>query len=175
MDGPPHMRGGRITVPGMEMDQLRQQLADGVPLDRDAFLHNMALLLPSADPDAISQWADFAQESVDMGQYVDFVEEPEPVALNRWHDSMLAGFVLLAEQFSEETAAQVCGLSLNHCTLYPYELECAAQEVQKGTDLDGIFNLMFEGHLEAPEPVFPKLKEVLAHEPGQKPQPEMLL
>lgn len=158
-----------------ELGHLRQQLADGEPLDRDAFLRNMALLLPSADPDAISKWADFAQECVEMGQYVDFVEEPEPAALSRWHDSMLAGFVLLAEQFSEETAAQVCGLSLSHCTLYPYELERAAQEVQKGISPDGIFNLMFEGHLEAPDPVFPKLKEVLANEPGQKPQPEMLL
>ena len=158
-----------------KMEQLRQRLTDGGPLDREAFLKNMAFLLPSADPDAISKWADFAQECVDMGQYVDFMEEPEPAALSRGHDSVLAGFILLTEQFGAEIAARVCWLSLSQCTLYPYELERAAQEVQNGTSPDGIFNLMFEGQLEASNPVFPKLEEVLANTPGQELQPEMLL
>ena len=34
---------------------------------------------------------------------------------------------------------------------------------------------MFEGQLEASNPVFPKLEEVLANTPGQELQPEMLL
>ena len=162
-------------MPETKLGRLRQQLADGIPLDRETFQKNMALLLPNADPDAIPQWADFAQECVDMGQYVDFAEEPDSAALSRWYDTILAGFVLLTEQFGAETAAQVCGLSLNHCTLYPYELERAAQEFQKGTGPEDIFDLTFEGKLEAPEPVFPKLEEVLADTPGQETQPEMLL
>lgn len=158
-----------------KLGQLRQQLTEGVPLNREMFLQNMVLLLPSADMDAISKWADFAQECVSMGQYVDFMEEPGSAALSRWHDSILAGFVLLSEQFGEGIASQVCGLGLNHCTLYPYEMQRAAEEVQRGADPNVIFDLMFEGELEAPEPIFPKLEAVLANALEQEPQPEMLL
>lgn len=156
-----------------ELDSLRLQLADGTLLGRDAFQKNMALLLPNVTPEAISTWADFAQECVDMGQYVDFIEEPGPTALSRWFDTTLAGFVNLSEQYSRETAAQVCELGLNRCVLYPYELGRAAEEVQKGSDTKTIFNLMLEGKLEAPAPVFPKLQDVLQDEPQQKKNLEM--
>ena len=160
-------------MPVKELHHLRKHLADGTLLDQRIFQDNMALLLPDATPDAISKWADFAQECVDMKHYVDFKEEPEPVALSRWFDTILAGFVKLTEQFGQETTTQVCALSLSSCALYPYEMELTAEEVQKGTNAETIHDLMIDGMLEAPYPDFPKLREVLADEPQQKPNTEI--
>lgn len=161
-------------MPVNELGHLRQYMADGALLDRDTFQKSMALLLPQADGAAIAKWADFAQECVDMGHYVDFVEGPGPAALSRWFDTMLAGFIQLGEQFGPETAAQVCALSLNRCVLYPWEMGRAAEEIQKGSGPDTISELMLAGELEAPEPVFPKLREVLPDGP-ESPDFEMTL
>lgn len=156
-----------------ELEHLRQSLAEGALLDQDTFQKSMALLLPEAEEAAISKWADFVQDCVDMGQYVDFVEEEGPAALSRWYDTMLAGFVKLSEQFGQESAVRVCELGLNNCVLYPYEMERAAEEVRKGSSAETILNLMIEGKLEAPDPVFPKLREVLQDEPRQEPNSEI--
>ena len=69
-------------MPVKELEHLRQNVANGIPLDQDDFEQSMALLLPEASPDAISKWVDFIEDCVDMGEYVDFVEEPEPDALS---------------------------------------------------------------------------------------------
>ena len=51
-----------------------------------------------------------------MKQYVDFMPEPDELAVSRWHDTLLAGFVLLKQDFGEEAATAICDLSLtNHC------------------------------------------------------------
>ncbi|MDE6996493.1 MAG: hypothetical protein K2P04_01265, partial [Oscillospiraceae bacterium] len=51
-------------------------------------------------------------------------------------------------------------LSLDRQCLYPYEMERAGQELRDGGDADTLFQLMEEGMLEAPECVFPKLRDV---------------
>lgn len=156
-----------------ELEYLRQYLKEGVLLDQDTFQKSMTLLLPEAKEDAISVYVKFAQERVEMNQFVSFIEEPEPVALSRWFDTTLASFVQLTEQFGKETATQVCNLSVDGCAFYPYEMEGAARQVQKGTGVDAIRGMMLDGLLEAPVPVFPKLQEVLQDEPRQEPNSEI--
>ena len=78
-----------------------------------------------------------------MGQYVDFVEEPDETAHSRWYDTLLAGFILLKRDFGEEIAAKICNLSL-----------------RDGGNVDTLFRLMEEGQLAASPPSFPKLRDV---------------
>ena len=145
-----------------------QQLVNGPPIDRASFIKGLKVLLPDTEDRAAAIWADFARERVEAGQYVCFVEEPDETALCRWHDTLLAGFVLIAERFGEDTAEKVCDLSLGGCCLYPWEIDRAAEELRKGTGPDIISHLMREGELEADDVVFPRLKEALdAVEPSQ--------
>ncbi len=139
----------------------QQEIADGNPIDQERFLKGLERLLPDARVGAAAVWAEFARECVESEQYVDFTAEPDETALCRWHDTLLAEFILLADRFGKETAAEVCSLSLNRCCLYPWEMERAAEELEKGTSPDVLSHLMEDGKLEADAPVFPKLKEVL--------------
>ncbi len=132
-------------------------------LTRDLFQSHLRSLLPDAAAGAEEIWADFARECVEMKQYADFAEEPDETALCRWHDTLLAGFVLLRQNFGEEIATAVCNLSLDRLCLYPFEMENAAQELKGGGNVDSLFRLMEEGMLEAPRPVFPKLQDVAPH------------
>jgi len=105
-----------------------------------------------------------------MKQYVDFREEAEDSARSRWYDTLLAGFVLLKRDCGEDVATRICDLSLDNQCLYPYEMERAGQELKNGGNADTLFQLMEEGLLEAPTPVFPKLKDVLNPVLGQEPE-----
>lgn len=132
-------------------------------LTKELFQNNLRSLLPDAGTGAEEIWADFARECVEMKQYVDFIEEPDEVALCRWHDTLLAGFVLLRQNFGEGIATAVCNLSLDHLCLYPFEMENAAQELKAGGNVDSLLRLIEEGLLDAPTPVFPKLQDVAPH------------
>lgn len=137
-------------------------------LTQESFQNELRALLPSAKAGAENIWADFARECVEMKQYVDFREEAEDSARSRWYDTLLAGFVLLKRDCGEEVAAQICDLSLDNQCLYPYEMERAGQELKNGGNADTLLRLMEEGLLDAPTPVFPKLKDVLASAPVQE-------
>ena len=137
------------------------------PLTKEMFQSQLRALLPDARTGAEEIWADFACERVKMEQYVDFTPEPDEIAVSRWYDTLLAGFVLLKRNFSEEVAASVCDLSLSHLCLYPYEMERAGQEMRDGSTAATLLRLMEDGLLDAPSPVFPKLRDVL---PSQGPQ-----
>ncbi len=136
-------------------------------LTKEIFQNRLRALLPEAKAGAEAVWADFAQDCVKMKQYVDFTPEPDEIAVSRWYDTLLASFTLLKRDFGEEVAASVCDLSLSDQCLYPYEMERAGQELRDGGNADTLFDLMEEGLLDAPQPVFPKLRDVL---PGQGPQ-----
>jgi len=101
---------------------------------------------------------------------VDFREEAEDSARSRWYDTLLAGFVLLKRDCGEDVATRICDLSLDNQCLYPYEMERAGQELKNGGNADTMFQLMEEVLLEAPTPVFPKLKDVLNPVLGQEPE-----
>ena len=130
-------------------------------MTKEQFQAGLRSLLPDAAEGAEEIWADFARECVEMGQFVDCVEEPVDLARSRWYDALLAGFVLLKRDFGEETARFICNLSLENQCLYPYEMERAGQEVKAGGDAGSLFRLMEEGKLDAPTLVFPKLRDVL--------------
>ena len=132
-------------------------------LTQDSFQNQLRALLPNTAAGAEAVWADFAHECVKAGQYVDFVSEPDEAALGRWYDTLLASFVLLKQNFGEETATDICDLSLDNCCLYPYEMERAGEDLKNGGNVDSLFQLMDEGQLEAPVPVFPKLRDVAPH------------
>lgn len=131
----------------------QQEIPDGQLIDQERFIKGLEHLLPDAKDGAAAIWTEFARECVEAKQYVDFTEEPDGTALCRWHDTLLAGFVLLADRFGRETAANVCNLSLNRCCLYPWEMECAAERLEKGTSPDVLSRLMEEGELEADTPM----------------------
>lgn len=145
-----------------EGEKLRQELPGSGSLDAEHFQRCMAVLLPEAKEGAIPIWAKFAAELVESKQYVRFIEEPDREAVCRWHDTLLAGFVLLAEHFGRESAEKVCNLSLEGCCLYPFEMERAAQELQAGASIDELACMMQEGQLEAETIVFPELHEVMS-------------
>ena len=128
-------------------------------LTKSAFQDLLRTLLPNAAAGAEEIWADFARECVQAGQYVDFVPEPEETALGRWYDTLLASFVLLKQDCGGDVAASICGMSLDDRCLYPYEMERAGLELKEGGNVDALFQLMMEGTLEAPVPVFPKLRD----------------
>ncbi len=144
-----------------EIESLRQELPETGPLDREHFQHCMSILLPEAKEGAIPIWSEFASELVESKQYVKFIEEPDEDAICRWHDTLLAGFVLLVDSFGRDTAEKVCNLSLDNCCLFPYEMECTAQELQEGASLDDLICLMADGELEAETIAFPELNEVM--------------
>ncbi len=150
------------------MGYLCQELADGKPLDRERFLCSLRMLLPDTKENAVEGWEDFARECVESKQYVNFTAEPDETALSRWHDTILAGFVLLMERFGRDTATKVCNLSLEACCLYPWEMERAAEELKHGVSIDVLSQLLKDGGLERNAPQFPTLWEVLdISEPSQ--------
>lgn len=141
-------------------------------LTKGAFQDLLRTLLPNAAAGAEEVWADFARECVQEGQYVDSVPELEETALSRWYDTLLASFVLLKRDCGGDVAAAICGMSLDDRCLYPYEMERAGLELKEGGNVDSLFQLMAEGLLEAPVPVFPKLRDVAPHLLPQN-RPEM--
>ncbi len=156
------------------MGYLCQKLSDGKPLDRELFLYGLHMLLPDAKDGAAEAWADFARECVSMKQYVNSMAEPDEAAVCRWHDTILAGFVLLTKRFGWDTATKVCDLGLDNCCLYPYEMERTAEELRDGVRLDDLVQLMNDGKLEADEAVFPTLRKVLDDmDPSPSPQLNM--
>ncbi len=157
-------RGARRNAANMtawHMGYLCQNLSDGKPLDRELFLYGLHMLLPDAKDGAAEAWADFARECVSMKQYVNSMAEPDEAAVCRWHDTILAGFVLLTKRLGWDIATKVCDLGLDNCCLYPYEMERAAEALQDGARLDDLVQLMNDGKLEADKPVFPALLDVL--------------
>ena len=154
-----------------------QQIEEGQPLDQALFRRTMAAMLPNAKEGAVQPWIDFAAEIVESGQFVDFQEEPDPkAAQSRWYDTLLAGFYQLKTKFGEEDAAKVLNLGLECLCLYPYELEKAAVELRRGTDLEKLGELMRDGLLESEGVLFPKLRDVLDGDaPEQNPQMNMNL
>ena len=103
--------------------------------------------------------------------YVVCVEEPDEISVSRWYDTFLASFILLKRNFGEDVATFICNLSLDDQCLFPCEMERAGQDVKDGGNVDTLFELMEDGLLEAPEFVFPKLRDVAPEMmPGMTPQ-----
>ena len=141
-------------------------------LTKNAFQSQLRALLPGAKSGAEEIWADFARECVEMKQYVDCIEEPDEAARSRWYDTLLAGFVLLKRDFGEDTATEICNLSLDDQCLYPYEMQRAGQDLHDGGNADTLFRLMEEGRLASSPPSFPKLRDI-APQMLSEPAPEM--
>ncbi len=140
-------------------------------LTGEMFQSQLRALLPNAKTGAEPIWADFAQICVKQKYYVDSVEEPDETALSRWYDTFLASFILLKRNFGEDVATFICDLSLDDRCLFPCEMERAGQDVKDGGNVDTLFELMEDGLLEAPEFVFPKLRDVAPEMmPGMAPQ-----
>ena len=145
---------------------------DELLMTKEMFLDRLRALLPTAKEGAEGPWADFARDCVKQKYYVDSVTEPDETALSRWYDTFLAGFVLLKRNFGEDTATFICDLSLDGQCLFPCEMDRAAQAVKDGGDADTVFQLMEDGLLQAPEEVFPKLRDVAPELlPGTASQP----
>ncbi len=172
-------RGNRRNITNMaawHMGYLCQELSDGKPLDRERFLYGLRMFLPDAKECAAEVWANFAEDCVKAGPCVNFTAESDESALCRWHNTILAGFVLLTERFGRDTATKVCDLGLDLCCLYPWEMERAAEKLEKGVSIDVISQLIKDGELERNTPQFPTLWEVLhINEPSQDLRLDMIL
>ena len=130
------------------------------PLTEEMFQSQLRTLLPNTKAGAEPIWADFARNCVKHKYYVDSVEDPDEIALSRWYDTFLASFVLLKRNFGEDAATFICDLSLNDQCLFPCEMERAGRDVKDGGNADTLLELMEDGLLDAPEFVFPKLRDV---------------
>ena len=152
--------------------QKEESMTPNEPLTAEMFQSQLRALLPNAKAGAEPIWADFAQDCVkELRYYVDSVEEPDEIALSRWYDTFLSSFILLKRNFGEDVATFICDLSLDDQCLFPCEMERAGQDVKDGGNVDTLFELMEDGLLEAPEFVFPKLRDVAPEMmPGMTPQ-----
>lgn len=124
-------------------------------MEKDVFLEAVKARFPECRPEDVQKWADFAEECVEMGQYVDFTEEQDrELAVGKWLDSIYAGFLLVKERHGRKAAEEICSLSSLTC-LYPYEMEAAAVFLKDGGSREKIPRMIEEGTLDG-DPVFPK-------------------
>ena len=140
---------------------LKQYLSDGNPLDEAYFRSAAITFFPHGEDKAADMWVKFAQERVELGQYVDFVEGSADMAVSRWYDTLMAGLFRARENHGEEIAGKLYGLAADGLCLYPYEMEEAAEQIKQGADFETLCQLMRDGYLDGPPPFFPKLEETL--------------
>lgn len=127
-------------------------------MEKDVFLEAVKARFPDCRQKDVRKWVYFAEECVEMGQYVDFTEEPDQeLAVGKWLDSIYAGFLLVKERHGRKAAEEICGLSSLTC-LYPYEMEAAAVFLKDGGSREKIPGMIEEGKLDG-DPVFPKTGE----------------
>lgn len=125
---------------------------------KEEFVEAVKAWFPQCRQEDILKWTDFAEECVGMGQYVDFIEEPDTDrAVGKWLDSICAGFLLVQEKFGMQVAEEICGISSLFC-LYPYEMVPAAVFLAGGGSREKIPKMIEEGELDG-DPVFPKLRQ----------------
>lgn len=125
---------------------------------KEVFVETIKARFPQCSQEDIRRWTDFAEECVEMGQYVDFIEEPDTDrAVGKWLDSICAGFLLVQEKYGMQVAEEICGLSSLFC-LYPYEMEPAAVFLAGSGSREKIPGMIEKGELDG-NPVFPKLRQ----------------
>lgn len=128
-------------------------------MEEPAFSSAVHNLLPDSTPEAVHTWIEFAKECVDSGQYVDFVEESETVAAERWLNNIYSGLKAVKEDFGEPIANQVCELAAIQSCLYPGEMCNAAQHFQDGRTPLEISDMVMNSELDSDELCYPERKD----------------
>ena len=143
-------------------------------MKKEVFLDKVKASFPTCRQEDILKWTDFAEERVEMGQYVDFMEESDPdQAVGKWLDSIYAGFLLVKEKYGRKAAEDICSLSSLTC-LYPYEMEAAAVFLKDGGSREKIPGMIEDGKLDG-DPVFPKLEQAAGTMSGAKEEHRTIL
>lgn len=145
----------------------------GNGISQEMFSAGLNTLIDS-EPESISNWIDFATECVDLGQYVDFVEEEDhAVAVNRWLETLLSGLLEIQRQYGTHIAKQVCDLALLPNCLYPSEMLQAAAHFQNGGAPEEISKMIESGAIEGEQPFFPKLADAAEDNHSYSPNASM--
>lgn len=93
---------------------------------------------------------------------MDFAPETnKAAAIEKWLDCIYAGIYFVKKEFGEDTASQICNLSLSKSCIYPYEMKLAAEHIQNGGDISKISELSVDGMLDGPPPFFPRIEDAI--------------
>lgn len=142
----------------------------GNGISQEMFSTGINLLIDS-NQESILNWIEFATECVNLGQYVDFIEEKKPVvAVNLWLETLLSGLLETQRQYGTHIAKQVCDLALLPNCLYPSEMLQAAAHFQSGGVPEEISKMIESGAIEGNEPFFPKLVDKEGENNRQSPK-----
>lgn len=146
-----------------------QSALAGNGISQEMFSTGLNTLIDS-NPESIPNWIEFAIECVNLGQYVDFIEEKNPaVAVNRWLETLLSGLLETQRQYGTHIGKQVCDLALLPNCLYPSEMLQAAAHFQSGGVSEEISKMIESGAIEGNEPFFPKLVDKEGENNSQSP------
>lgn len=117
-------------------------------MNKEMFLEAVAFRFPGCRRGDIQGWIDFAEECVENEQFVDSVEVlKQKTAVEKWLESIYAGFLLVKERYGIEAAEEICSLSSLLC-LHPNEMEAAAVFLKDGGSREKLPQMIEEGKLE---------------------------
>lgn len=115
---------------------------------------------PDCRPEAIPIWKTFAEECVELGQFVWFEETTNPAAaVERWLDALFEGFLAVEKEHGPAAATAVINLSCDRCCLYPGEMAPAAVCLQKGGSASQILQMINSGEFDKWGLFLPKTKQ----------------
>jgi len=130
-------------------------------MNKEIFKSKMQELLLNSSEAAINTWEMWAEECVDVGQYVNLKPTEKNEAVSQWLDSLYAGFYFVKKDFGEETALQVCELGESISCLYPGEMKLAAKHLSQGGDPNDIVTMINDGSLEDESRFFPNIEDLI--------------
>lgn len=154
--------GGTLNTADMLDQVMRWEEMRYYPISAELFINAASIMLPGSTQKALETWMAFAKGCVEQEQYVDF--EPvtdKDMAVDRWLETLLAGFYKCKVQYGEDAAAQLCNLGEkeNPMCLYPGEMEQAVDYLINGGSADKLAEMIQSDVIEAIPPFFPKIKD----------------
>ena len=121
-------------------------------MDYENFSASMKEIAPMHKPEADPVWRDFAVESEELEQYVNYeVIADKSLAVEKWLDVLYAGFCAVKESFGQELAAAVIDLGCERSCLYPGEMMQAAVCLEYGGDAQKIADMIDSGKIDYPD------------------------
>ena len=134
-------------------------------MKKEQFIFMLIELCPGCKPESAEMWTRFAEERVELEQYVDFTDgnpNGDEAAIEDWMDSVYAGISLIKQRFNENIAVQIANLGTLPFCLYPYEMCAAAKHFADGGKAEDIPELNEKDLLFSPDeekwPTFPKME-----------------
>jgi len=149
-------------------------------MKKEHFISALTDLIPECTGDTAEKWVVFAEELIELDQFVDFICNPngKRAAAEDWLESIYAGIGLTKQLFNPIIARQITNLSSVPFCLYPHEMYAAAKHLANGGTTENIPNMAAEGLLDTADedfwPMFPKTEMLAKPEipPNIEPLPQ---